>query len=86
MLYKTIFLFIHLFAVEKYISWLVSTNIHKNAEILSPWFFVTLTGLQKTFDNSLTRGFHRMKFNTGSHILCYAAVLYAKQNEESVKF
>ena len=52
MLWRTIFLFIRLFVVEKDISWLISTNIHKNAEILSPWFFVTLTELQKTFDNS----------------------------------
>ena len=38
------------------------TNIHKYAEILFPGFFVTLTGLQKTFDNSLTLGVRRMKF------------------------
>ena len=53
------------------------------------WFLVTLKAAQWHSDNMFTRGVRKKKFNTASnwakfkrlsHILCYAAVLYAKQN------
>lgn len=58
------FSFIHLFVLAQYISGLVLTDTHKYAEILSLWFFVTLAGLQKTFDNMFVRGVPRIKLNT----------------------